>query len=51
MKAALFLRRQPSDATNELLDTLRTVAELKRRFPPEAIRTYVISGARERAAT
>jgi phosphoenolpyruvate carboxylase len=35
----------PSDATNELLATLRTVAELKRRFPPEAIRTYVISGA------
>ncbi len=39
----------PSDATTELLDTLRTVAELKRSFPPEAIRTYVISGARTAA--
>ncbi len=36
----------PSAATLELLDTLRMVATLKREFPPEAIRTYVISGAR-----
>ena len=36
----------PSDETRELLETLRRVAELKRQFPPEAIRTYVISGAR-----
>ena len=35
----------PSDTTRELLDTLRSIAELKREFPPEAIHTYVISGA------
>jgi phosphoenolpyruvate carboxylase len=31
--------------TNALLETLRTVAKLKRIFPPQAIRAYVISGA------
>jgi phosphoenolpyruvate carboxylase len=36
----------PSEPTIQLLDTLRTVAELKRTYPPEAIRNYVISGAR-----
>ncbi|KAF0221363.1 MAG: phosphoenolpyruvate [Geobacteraceae bacterium] len=35
----------PSVETTDLLDTLRAIAELKRRYPPEAIRTYVISGA------
>jgi phosphoenolpyruvate carboxylase len=35
----------PSDETLALLDTLRTVAELKRSGPPEAIRIYVISGS------
>ncbi len=35
----------PSDATRELLNTLRSIAELKREFPPEAIHSYVISGA------
>ncbi|MGA7827974.1 MAG: phosphoenolpyruvate carboxylase [Geobacteraceae bacterium] len=35
----------PSPETNELLDTLRTLAELKRSYPPESIRSYVISGA------
>lgn len=35
----------PSEDTIRLLDTLRAVAELKRVYPPEAIRTYVISGA------
>ncbi len=39
------LPESPSDATRELMDTLRAVAELKREFPPEAIRSYVISGA------
>jgi phosphoenolpyruvate carboxylase len=34
-----------SHSTVELLDTLRTVAALKREFPPQAIRQYVISGA------
>ena len=36
----------PSPETMMLLDTLRKVAELKRSYPPEAIRSYVISGAR-----
>ena len=33
------------DATQELLNTLRTVADLKSKYEPQAIRTYVISGA------
>jgi phosphoenolpyruvate carboxylase len=36
----------PSPDTAKLLETLRTVAELKRVYPPEAVRSYVISGAR-----
>jgi phosphoenolpyruvate carboxylase len=35
----------PSDETRSLLETLRMVAELKRQFPPQAVRSYVISGA------
>ena len=35
----------PSAATAELLDTLRSIAALKQRFAPEAIRSYIISGA------
>jgi len=35
----------PSAETVGLLDTMRAIAELKRSFPPEAIRNYVISGA------
>ena len=35
----------PSAETTELLDTLRTIARLKRDYPPQAIRSYVISGA------
>ncbi|MBA3515390.1 MAG: phosphoenolpyruvate carboxylase [Pyrinomonadaceae bacterium] len=34
----------PSDETRSLLESLRTVANLKREFPPQAIRSYVISG-------
>jgi phosphoenolpyruvate carboxylase len=33
---------EPSPETMMLLDTLRNVAELKRNYPPEAIRSYVI---------
>jgi phosphoenolpyruvate carboxylase len=40
------LPEPPSEQTAELLDTLKAVAELKRAYPPEAIRSYVISGAR-----
>jgi phosphoenolpyruvate carboxylase len=36
----------PSEQTAELLDTMRAVAELKRAYPPQAIGSYVISGAR-----
>jgi phosphoenolpyruvate carboxylase len=38
------LPASPSDETRKLLEVLRTVAELKREFPPQAIRSYVISG-------
>ena len=33
-----------SAETSELLDTLRTIAQLKTQYAPEAIRAYVISG-------
>ena len=39
------LPEPPSPQTAELLDTLREVAQLKAEYPPEAIRSYVISGA------
>jgi len=35
----------PSENTRLLLDTMRAIAELKRQYPAEAIRTYIISGA------
>jgi phosphoenolpyruvate carboxylase len=34
-----------SEQTTEVLDTFRTIAELKRTYSPESIRQYVISGA------
>lgn len=34
-----------SQQTIELLETLRGVAELKKNYPPQAIKSYVISGA------
>jgi phosphoenolpyruvate carboxylase len=34
-----------SEQTAEVLDTFRTIAELKQRYAPESIRQYVISGA------
>jgi phosphoenolpyruvate carboxylase len=40
----ITLPASPSDETRGLLESLRTIAELKREFPPEAIRSYVISG-------
>jgi phosphoenolpyruvate carboxylase len=36
---------RPSTQTSELLETLRSLAQLKKEYPPEAIRSYVISGA------
>jgi phosphoenolpyruvate carboxylase len=35
-----------SDETTKLLRALQGIAELKRAYPPESIRSYVISGAR-----
>lgn len=35
----------PSPETAELLESLRTIALLKREYPPEIISSYVISGA------
>ena len=35
----------PSPETVDLLDTLRALAGLKKMYPPEAIRNYVISGS------
>ncbi len=35
----------PSKETVNLFDSLRMVSDLKRDYPPEAIRSYVISGA------
>jgi phosphoenolpyruvate carboxylase len=40
----LALPASPSDETRSLLESLRTVADLKREFPPQAIRSYVVSG-------
>jgi phosphoenolpyruvate carboxylase len=42
----LGLPPPPSTETAAALGALRAVAELKREFPPESIRTHVISGAR-----
>ena len=39
----------PSEETANLLDSLRMVSDLKREYPPEAIRSYVISGAESAA--
>jgi phosphoenolpyruvate carboxylase len=44
--AAVKLPTQISEETRELLETLRTVVALKCTYPPQAIRHYVISGAR-----
>jgi phosphoenolpyruvate carboxylase len=44
----ISLPASPSDETHSLLESLRTVADLKREFPPHAIRSYVISGVSKR---
>ncbi|RZU41401.1 phosphoenolpyruvate carboxylase [Edaphobacter modestus] len=43
--SALRLPAALSAQTAEVLETFRTIAELKRKYPPEAIQQYVISGA------
>ena len=42
----LSLPQPPSSETADLLDSLRMVSELKRTYPAEAIRSYVISETR-----
>ncbi len=42
---SIVLPAAPSEETTELIDTLRAIAGLKQRYPPEAIQSYVISGA------
>ncbi|NYF50391.1 phosphoenolpyruvate carboxylase [Tunturiibacter gelidoferens] len=42
---ALNLPSALSEQTAEVLDTFRTIAELKQTYSPESIRQYVISGA------
>lgn len=39
-----FLRAKPSADTIRLLDTLRSIALLKKSNPPEALRQYIVSG-------
>ena len=43
--SSAVLPATPGPETTELLDSLRTIATLKRRYPADAIRSYVISGA------
>src|SRR6266403_6380136 len=45
----LGLPEPPSSGTASLLDSLRMVSELKRTYPPQAIRSYVISGTHSAA--
>ncbi len=40
------MQRELSPITADVLDTFRALADLKRSYPPHAIRAYVISGAR-----
>jgi phosphoenolpyruvate carboxylase len=47
-EASASLPEAPSQETAAVLDALRAAAELKREFPPEGIRSHVISGARGR---
>jgi phosphoenolpyruvate carboxylase len=44
-KVAAANLEAPSKETVNLLDSLRVVSDLKREYPSEAIRSYVISGA------
>ena len=44
-----FSNDAESEQAKELLETFRTIAELKRKYPPASIRHYVISGAETEA--
>ncbi len=43
------LPQPPASDTENLLDSLRLVREVKQQFPPSAIRSYVISGSKSAA--
>jgi len=43
---SFHLQQSVSDDTKKLLDSLRMVRDLKQTFPTEAVRSYVISGAK-----
>jgi phosphoenolpyruvate carboxylase len=43
-KESSSLDRAQSSDTRELLDTFRRIAEVKRTYPPQSIRNYIISG-------
>jgi phosphoenolpyruvate carboxylase len=43
------LSQSPSKVTEDLLDSLRVIRDLKHQFPAEAIRSYVISGSKSAA--
>jgi len=43
--SGLMLPSALTPQTTEVLDTFRAIAELKKKYPPEAIQLYVISGA------
>ncbi|HEY6805304.1 MAG TPA: phosphoenolpyruvate carboxylase [Pyrinomonadaceae bacterium] len=45
-KSDLLLSKPPSAETTELLDSLTSIRDLKQTAPAEAIRSYVISGAK-----
>jgi len=45
VEAPLTLPPALSPQTQEVIDTFRTIADLKREYAPETIRQYVISGA------
>ncbi len=34
----------PAPETTQLMETMRALADIKRQFPPQSIRTYIISG-------
>jgi phosphoenolpyruvate carboxylase len=48
-KSALQLVDSRSAQSRELIETFRTIAQLKRTYPPQAISRYIISGAESEA--
>ena len=42
--AAAVLPPAPAPETTQLMETMRALGDIKRQFPPQSIRTYIISG-------